>query len=141
MARLRPGRRILYITTGDGGGENVPDPTMGGVAQDAFSLKGKVLRIDVDGPPDAGLAYAIPDANPFADGVSGAAEVIALGFRNPFRASFDDDGNLLVVDVGEQFREELNRIPAGSEEAINFGWPRLEGEVVFDATSRSAPAC
>ena len=124
---------LLYITTGDGGGENVPDPTMGGVAQDAFSLKGKVLRIDVDGPPDAGLAYAIPDANPFADGALGAPEVIALGFRNPFRASFDGDGDLIVVDVGERFREELNRIPAGSEEALNFGWPRLEGEVVFDA--------
>ena len=131
--------KLLYITTGDGGGENVPDPTMGGVAQNAFSLKGKILRIDVDGPPDPGRAYAIPGANPFADGTAGAGEVIALGFRNPFRASFDDGGNLIVVDVGERFREELNRIPAGTAEALNFGWPQLEGEVLFDANITLGP--
>lgn|GEM_PF-3649895 len=130
---------LLYITTGDGGGENVPDPTMGGIAQDPFTLQGKVLRIDVDSPPDPGLAYAIPEANPFADGALGAPEVIALGFRNPFRASFDAEGNLLVVDVGELLREELNLIPAGSEEAINFGWPRFEGGVVFDADITLGP--
>jgi Ca2+-binding RTX toxin-like protein len=130
---------LLYITTGDGGGENVPDPTMGGIAQDPFALQGKVLRIDVDSPPDAGLQYAIPDANPFKDGAEGAGEIIALGFRNPFRASFDTDGGLLVVDVGERYREELNRIPAGSEDALNFGWPRLEGNVVFDANVTLGP--
>ena len=123
----------LYITTGDGGGEAKPDPTMGGIAQDPFSLRGKVLRIDVDGPPDPGLAYAIPDENPFADGSEGAPEVIALGLRNPFRASFDDAGNFYLVDVGELNREELHFIPAGTNDALNFGWPRLEGEVVFDA--------
>lgn len=130
---------LLYITTGDGGGENVPDPTMGGIAQNAFSLKGKVLRIDVDSPPAPGLAYAIPEDNPFADGVAGAAEVIALGFRNPFRASFDDDGNLLVVDVGERNREELNLIPTDSPVALNFGWPRFEGELTFDANIQLGP--
>ena len=123
---------LLYITTGDGGGENVPDPTMGGIAQDPDSLRGKVLRIDVDSPPDEGLPYAIPESNPFADGVEGRGEIIALGLRNPFRASFDADGNLLVVDVGEKDREELNMIPAGTLDALNFGWPRLEGDIVFD---------
>jgi Ca2+-binding RTX toxin-like protein len=122
----------LYITTGDGGGENKPDPTMGGAAQDPYLLRGKVLRIDVDGVPDPGKAYAIPDENPFADG-GGAPEVWGLGLRNPFRASFDEAGNFYLVDVGEAFREELHFIAAGTEGALNFGWPRLEGEIVYDA--------
>ncbi len=121
----------LYITTGDGGGENPVDPTQGGIAQDPDSLFGKVLRIDVDSPPDPGLAYAIPEENPFAEG-GGRAEIWGLGLRNPFRASFDSDGNFHLVDVGERFREELNFVRPGTEGALNFGWPRFEGDVLFD---------
>ena len=120
---------LLYITTGDGGGENPPDPTMGGIAQDPTSLRGKVLRIDVDSPPDAGLAYAVPDGNPFATG-GGAPEIWALGLRNPFRGSFDSDGNFYLVDVGERFAEELNVVPPG-QAGLNFGWPRIEGNTLF----------
>lgn len=124
----------LYITTGDGGGPNAADPTMGGVSQDPFALNGKVLRIDVDSPPDTGLEYAIPADNPFADGAEGAPEVWLLGLRNPFRASFDGQGNFLLANLGESLFDELNFVAAGTEGAVNFGWPRLEGDAVFDAS-------
>lgn len=133
---------LLYITTGDGGGPPSParpDPTMGGIAQDAFSLKGKILRIDVDAPPDAGLEYAIPADNPFADGIEGAPEVIALGLRNPFRASFDAEGNVLISNQSELLFDEVNYLAAGTEDALNFGWPRLEGDAVYDASIDLGP--
>src|SRR5262249_54763341 len=41
----------LYISVGDGGGAGNPLHT----GQDINSLRGKILRIDVDSPPDAGL--------------------------------------------------------------------------------------
>jgi glucose/arabinose dehydrogenase len=117
---------LLYITTGDGGGEGPIDHSQGGVQQDPFSLRGKVLRIDVDSSPEPGLAYAIPNDNPFADG-GGAPEVWALGLRQPHKASFDAAGNFYLTDVGHELREELNFIPAGTTGALNFGWPHFEG--------------
>lgn len=117
---------LLYVTTGDGGGEGPIDHSQGGVQQDPFSLRGKVLRIDVDSPPAAGLNYAIPDDNPFAGG-GGAPEVWALGLRQPHKASFDSEGNFYLTDVGHELREELNFIPAGATGPFNLGWPRFEG--------------
>jgi Ca2+-binding RTX toxin-like protein len=122
----------LYVTTGDGGFVGTDDPSQNGVAQDPDSLLGKVLRLDVTTPPAPGESYVVPADNPFADGVDGAPEVWALGLRNPFRASFDDAGNFYVPDIGQQFREEVNVVPTGLEGPFNFGWPRLEGGVVFD---------
>src|SRR5690606_28711095 len=48
---------FLYIGTGDGGAGGDPENR----AQDRKSLLGKLLRIDVDGPPP----YRIPADNPF----------------------------------------------------------------------------
>ena len=70
----------LYITIGDGGPQGDPLDA----AQNKFTLRGKVLRINVD----SGTPYGIPADNPFAAG-GGAREVYASGFRNPWRASFD----------------------------------------------------
>ena len=68
---------FLYIGMGDGGGSN----DTYGHAQDIGSLKGKMLRIDVDGAPGAGDVlcglvqnYGIPDSNPFAD-ITGCDEI------------------------------------------------------------------
>ena len=82
----------LYVTTGDGG-------LIAAHAQDLNSLSGKVLRIAADG--------SVPGDNPYV-GVPGArGEVWSLGFRNPWKFTFDERGRLLVGDVGEN-AEEVN---------------------------------
>ena len=102
----------LYLGLGDGG--NATE------SQNPFSLFGSLLRIDVDG----GQPYAIPPDNPFADGLQGAPEVSAYGFRNPWRWSIDPETNLIwLTDVGLSSWEEINIVEPGS----NYGWPILEG--------------
>lgn len=117
---------LLYIPTGDGGGGG--DPLNN--AQTTTSLLGKVLRIDVSGddfPGDANRDYSIPAGNAFPGGAGGAAEIFALGLRNPFRASVDAvTGDLIMGDVGENAIEEIDRLPA-SGSGTNFGWNRREG--------------
>ena len=51
---------MLFVSTGDGTADSDNNLT----AQDANSLLGKILRIDVDHPA-AGMKYAIPPDNPF----------------------------------------------------------------------------
>jgi glucose/arabinose dehydrogenase len=101
----------LYAALGDGGGAGDPF----GNAQDPDVLLGKVLRLGTDGtaPPD----------NPFAAG-GGAAEVWALGLRNPWRAGFDRGlGDLWIGDVGQGRWEEVDRGAPGA----NYGWDLFEG--------------
>jgi glucose/arabinose dehydrogenase len=106
---------FLYIAVGDGGSGNDPDNH----AQNPNDLLGKILRIDVDGA----APYAIPPDNPFAQG-GARAEIWAIGFRNPFRFSFDrQTGALIVGDVGQGTREEINVVTRGG----NYGWRVLEG--------------
>jgi len=103
----------LYLGLGDGG----DDPSR---AQNLGELRGKLLRVNVD----AGSPYAIPPDNPFV-GVAGArGEIWALGFRNPYRWSFDAiTGALWVADVGESSWEEIDLVTRGG----NYGWPAREG--------------
>ena len=94
---------LLYASTGDG----AVSPAN---AQDPGSRLGKILRID---PRIAGAA----------------PEVWALGLRNPWRFSFDRlTGDLLIGDVGEGAREEVDFGPAGVG-GRNYGWPACEGDV------------
>ncbi|MCB1581975.1 MAG: PQQ-dependent sugar dehydrogenase [Marinicella sp.] len=113
----------LYISSGDGSG----DPM---ASQDASSLLGKILRIDVDVddfPADPLKNYAIPLDNPYV-GVAGADEVWVSGLRNPWRFSLDRlNGDLYIGDVGEDTWEEFNYVPASSSGGENFGWPCFEG--------------
>jgi glucose/arabinose dehydrogenase len=117
---------LLYIATGDGGSGNDPANN----AQNINDLRGKILRIDVDGdafPADPGRNYAIPAGNPFV-GVNGADEVFAYGLRNPFRASFDSlTGDFYIADVGQNAREEIDFLAAGTGAGTNFGWRVMEG--------------
>ncbi|MCB8925944.1 MAG: PQQ-dependent sugar dehydrogenase [Ardenticatenaceae bacterium] len=124
----------LYVAIGDGGlpGNDTIPPSE---PQDRTSLLGKILRLDVAQStihaPDCGSAhYTIPSDNPFRDGAGGDCdEVWALGFRNPWRISFDRaTGDLYIADVGENVREEINFQPASSSGGENYGWPCYEGE-------------
>jgi len=110
----------LYLSVGDGGGSGDPLET----GQDNTDLLGSLLRIDVTGQE----RYAVPPGNPF-NGKSGADEVWAYGFRNPWRYSFDSlTGNLWVGDVGQSGSEEVEPVIAGG----NYGWDCLEGFSTYE---------
>jgi glucose/arabinose dehydrogenase len=118
----------LYIGLGDGGAGGDPY----GNAQNTEVLLGKVLRIDVDGTPEGGRAYAIPRDNPFAPGGlrpgGGLPEIWAYGLRNPWQFSFDPEGgDLYIGDVGQSRWEEVNRQPGDSRGGENYGWNAMEG--------------
>ncbi len=111
----------LYISTGDGGNPNPPDPFQTG--QDTSDLLSSILRIDVDHPP-AGKPYRIPEDNPFFNREGSRPEVWAYGLRNPWRMSFDRaTGALWVADVGWELWEMVYRVERGG----NYGWSIVEG--------------
>lgn len=129
---------FLYVPLGDGG--SACDP---GQRAQAISgqLLGKMLRIDVDGsdafPADPNKNYAIPPSNPFV-GVVGDDEIWAYGLRNPWRPSFDRlTGDLIIADVGQNRREEVNFQPQGSAGGQNYGWDCEEGF----ACANQSPQC
>ena len=127
----------LYIPTGDGGGAG--DPFENG--QDLVELLGKVLRIDVDSPPDPGLAYAIPADNPFVGQAGAREEIWAYGLRNPFRFSFDrTTGDLWIGDVGQNAWEEVDRQPIASDGGENYGWDCREGAHDYTGTDNDGLA-
>src|SRR5205807_1785228 len=91
-------------------------------------LNGKVLRID----PRHGSPYAVPAGNPFSGSPPDRPEIWAYGLRNPWRFAFDaPTGDLVLADVGENVREEINRLPAGSGAGANFGWNTCEGDRIY----------
>jgi glucose/arabinose dehydrogenase len=95
----------LWIGTGDGGGANDTEHN----AQNPASRLGKILRMDP---------------------LTGALDTYALGIRNPWRFSFDRATNdLVIADVGQGAREEVDFAPAASIGAagVNYGWPCFEG--------------
>lgn len=110
---------FLYIGMGDGGSGNDP----GNRAQNIDDLLGKMLRIDVDHPNGA-VPYSSPSDNPFFGATPGREEIFAVGFRNPFRFSFDrGTGQLYAGDVGQGAREEIDIVTRGG----NYGWRVFEG--------------
>ncbi|MCO8121629.1 PQQ-dependent sugar dehydrogenase [Stieleria sp. TO1_6] len=119
----------LYIASGDGGSRNDPHQNSQTITG---SLLGKLLRIDVNGddfPGDDDRNYAIPATNPFVD-VDGDDEIWAFGLRNPWRNSFDRlTGDLVIADVGQDYREEINFQPASSSGGENYGWRAREGTI------------
>jgi glucose/arabinose dehydrogenase len=102
----------LYIGWGEGGSKTA-DPQI---------LRGKILRIDVDHTSDD-KPYAIPADNPFIGGEV-RPEAWAIGFRMPWRMSFDrQTGDLWVGDVGQHAYEQIDRVTRGQR----YGWPVWEG--------------
>ena len=124
----------LYIGRGDGGSGG--DPLH--LAQNPNSLLGKMLRIDVNVPDSDSRGYRVPEDNPFVDRQPLAAlgEIWAFGLRNPWRYSFDDwtrggTGALVIADVGQTAREEVNWEPRGMG-GRNYGWRIREGAQPYD---------
>jgi hypothetical protein len=95
---------------------------------------GKVIRIDVN-KKDAGLEYAIPD-NPFKGQAGARPEIWALGFRMPWRFSFDAlNGDLYLGDVGDLTHEEVDIVQAGK----NYGAGKVEGNCATNCTGLTNP--
>lgn len=114
---------MLYVGLGDGGSAGDPQ----GNGQDAGTLLGSLLRIDVDG----GDPYAIPADNPFVGVADASGEIWAYGLRNPWRFAFDPAaGTLYIADVGQNMWEEVNAVGA-DEGGLNFGWNIMEGAHCF----------
>jgi glucose/arabinose dehydrogenase len=130
---------LLYAGIGDGGGGNDQHGAFGN-AQATNTVLGKMLRINVLPGSIGGLGYNIPPSNPFFgsppnppcnidDPINRPAtqpcpEIFAVGFRNPFRWSFDrGTGQLWVGDVGQSALEEVDRVDIGQ----NYGWRCFEG--------------
>jgi hypothetical protein len=122
----------LHIATGDGGGGN--DPSLFG--QNNTQLLGKLLRIT---PNTVGTGYTIPQGQLFGAGTR--AEIFATGLRNPYRNSFDRlTGDLLIGDVGQGAREEVDFISASSTGGQNFGWRLREGRIATPGVGGAPPA-
>ncbi len=131
-----PNNGYLYIATGDGGSGNDPNNH----AQDVTDQRlGKLLRIDVNGTNGPNGQYGIPESNPFV-GVEGDDEIWAYGLRNPWRNSFDrETGDLLIADVGQDAREEIDFEPADFAGGANYGWKVMEG--TFCANPQATLPC
>lgn len=124
----------LYISTGDAASPNPPDPLSTG--QNLDDLLSCVLRIDVD-RPDPGRPYGIPTDNPFVKHANARGEIWAVGFRNPWKMSFDRRaGDLWVGDVGWELWELIHRVERGG----NYGWSIMEGPQPIRADLPPAPS-
>lgn len=94
-------------------------------------LRGKILRIR----PRSDGTYAIPPGNLFpADGSQGRPEIYAMGCRNPWRLSVDDQTGIVYWgEVGPDAGSDGPRGPRGYDEINqartpgNFGWPYFIG--------------
>ncbi len=90
----------LYVNVGDG----MINPE---VAQDDDDLRGKILRLNLDG--------SIPSDNP-----NPKSYVYAKGLRNPFGAAWrESDSQLYISDNGPAVDDRIAKILPGE----NFGWP------------------
>lgn len=132
----------LYIGLGDGGSGNDPQNN----AQNPGVLLGKMLRIDVNVGDSEPNGFRIPADNPFLDGspIAALPEIWSFGWRNPWRYSFDTvgagaTGALIVGDVGQASREEVDYEPSGAG-GRNYGWRMREGRIATPGVPATTPA-
>lgn len=135
----------LYLSMGDEGNFNGEWGNTQLIDKNFFS---GMIRIDVDKkpgslPPNPHPAvhpgtYTIPADNPWVgattfngrpvDPAKVRTEYWAVGFRNPWRWSFDPVTKLLwLADVGQDRIEEINLVRGGG----NYGWNFREGTEAF----------
>lgn len=144
----------LYVAVGDEGDGRGPGDEYENsqrIDKDFFSA---ILRIDVDlkrtsassnSHPSLKGGYKIPVDNPYVgatnfngkpvDPSKVRTEFWAVGFRNPWRLFFDQDGTLYTGDVGRHEREEINIVRKGG----NYGWAFVEGAGVGSALGTPPP--
>ena len=115
---------MLLVGLGDGGNAGDPENR----AQDIGSNLGKILRID----PRTGAAAP---GNPYAAN----RYVWALGLRNPWRFTFDTNGDFYLGDAGQKTEEELDLVPPALQRGANYGWSVYEGDVRFKSDEVFAP--
>ncbi len=113
------------MATGDGGGSN--DTHLN--SQDTGKRLGKILRMEVSTGPSA---VSPATGNPFIGG-GGDPYVFAFGLRNPYRDSFYGS-RLMIGDVGQSAREEVDALLVTATPPVNFGWPAREGTIVGPGT-------
>ncbi|KAL5814016.1 hypothetical protein ACOSQ4_024657 [Xanthoceras sorbifolium] len=128
-----PADGYLYLMIADGTQRDDPS----NFAQNKKSLLGKILRIDIDHIPSAmeinklGLwgNYSIPKDNPYVDDKELEPAIWALGFKNPWRCSFDSKrpSYFICGDSGEDRYEEVDIVTKGG----NYGWRVYEGHSIF----------
>lgn len=112
----------LYISLGDGGSGGDPE----NYAQNKKTFLGKILRLDVNNSSVA-EPYKVPLDNPFVGNANYFPEIWSLGWRNPWRFSFDRlTGDMWIGDVGQNLWEEVDFEPAGTP-GLNYGWRCYEG--------------
>ncbi len=122
---------MLYITSGDGTGDS--DQWLS--AQDVTNLLGGVLRIDVDHPTEEKM-YSVPHDNPFVDLPNARGELWAIGLRNPWRMSLDEQtGQIWVGNNGQDLWETAHLLGRGE----NYGWSVYEGSHPFYAHREIGP--
>ncbi|EXB36669.1 HIPL1 protein [Morus notabilis] len=124
----------LYFMMGDGGGRGDPY----NFSQNKKSMLGKIMRLDIDNIPSATRIaeldlwgnYSIPEDNPFSEDKELQPEIWALGFRNPWRCSFDLErpSYFLCADVGQDVFEEVDIVTKGG----NYGWRVYEGPFLYN---------
>ncbi len=128
---------FLYVGMGDGGSGGDPQnyaQNLNGLPGNK-KLLGKLLRIDVESGANP---YTVPGSNPILNGAR--SEIWALGFRNPWRFSFDRlTGDLYIADVGQSEREEIDFQSSPSPGGENYGWRILEGSLCFNPPSGCSP--
>ena len=129
---FNPRDGYLYFALGDGevGARNEPgDPE--NRAQNPNDLRGKMLRIDTEtGNP---VTYTIPPTNPFVNTPGYRGEIWALGFRNPWRFSFDrQTHDIFLGDNGQDTYEEVDFQPGNSTGGENYGWRIMEGNHCYN---------
>ena len=117
----------LYVGIGDGDTGKSPGDSLE-LAQNVASLRGKILRLDVEG----GVEPYAPASNPFVNTPGAAPQIWAVGVRNPWRSSFDRlTHDFYFGDVGQDQFEEINYQRANTPGGLNFGWRLMEGDVCY----------
>ena len=137
----------LYVSLGDEGWGN---DAYGNSQLIDHNFFGAILRLDVDLKPGNLLPndhpafrghYLVPADNPFVNATSFdgnpvdpsrvRTEFYAVGFRNPWRFSFDPQtGDLYCNDTGQVTREEVNLVVPGGQLRLVFsgrqpGWAEV----------------
>ena len=118
---------VTVATSLEGAWFNTPHVDARRSSLNTNDLRGKILRITVA----ADGSYTVPDGNLFEDDDAlTRPEIYAMGFRNPFRITLDENDDAYITDYSpDSSTPQVFRGPAGTgrmmvvREPANYGWP------------------